>query len=237
MIDDEKVKAIIYKEDKLRQQSLKYADKVKDTLINSYTDTSVQAEFLAIICNSLDEDYGLGTTLCLDWMLEYYIAREFKNHAYPKMLEIWRYLVEHNHNQNNKLEYFNDCEAFFLDKERMIFVCGKIYKSEPRFLIINEPSYLNHKCYVRNIWRRVKNNCINNVVHPTLKNYQNVKFNMRYNDGKFRIYGDCRDEGHVLTYTDSFDRQKCDHVIWDINTPIRFFFEVNTLWTQITERP
>lgn len=231
----EKMRRSIDEHSERRHRQLRYARRVKDTIAKTCDDTDIHAEFLASICNELDEPYGLGEHLCLDWLLDHYIAIEFQRVAYPWMLEIWRYLVKHDHSERNKLEYFNDAEAFFVDRERMIFVCGKSWQRESRYLVIDDNEHfgdrLHHKCYVRRIWRRTRLNCIENVDQPTLRHYRDVGFDMGYHDGKFRIYGDCRDYGHVLTYENMFGKAKCDKVIWDLNTPLRFFFEVNTLWT------
>jgi len=213
--------------DAKRKKVLRYA---KDVFNRLPDDTDIVAEFLAIICHKTN-----CSELILDWMLDYYMALEFEQYYYPWMQKIHKYLIKHKHNERNKFDYFNDCEAFYLDKERFIFVCGTF--REPRYLVINEDfTILDNKrncCWVRKIWRKTRLNCIKNVDQPTLKHYRDVKFDMCFSDGKFRIYGDARDHGHVLTYQNRFGSSKCDKVSWNIGEHTRFFFEINSLLTQI----
>jgi hypothetical protein len=198
--------------------------------------TDAHAEFLAGICSNFDDQYGLGTQLCLEWFVDHYVAREFER-AYPWLREIWQFLIDGGHDHRNKLEYFKDAEAFFVDKTRLVCVFGTQYHRDPRYLVIyNEHGhvlkYPHRECYVRHIWRKTKFDCIGSVVQPTLKHYRDVGFELRYHDGPLRIYGDCRDEGHIFTYKSDFGKAKCDHAMWHLNEALRFFFEVNTLWTQ-----
>lgn len=195
--------------------------------------TDHQAEYLANICSDMDGRFGLGSQLCLEWMLDYYMALQFEK-AYPLLQEIKTHLVEQGHTERNKLEYFNDSEAFSINRGgKLTLVFGKHYPDEPRYLVIDEISDWTHRCYVRNVWRRTKLNCIGMVEQPTLKHYRDRNFDMHYRDGdSFRVYGDARDNGHVLTYEKIFGRGKCDKVIWDVGAHTWFFFEVNTLWTQ-----
>lgn len=217
-----------------RKRCMAYAHHVQSKLNkDTPNQTNIHAEFLAYICNEFDVAFGPGSQLCLKWFLDHYIAKEFER-AHPWIEQIWQFLVDNGHDCRNKLEYFNDAKAFFVDKTRHICVFGK---DEPRYLVIDNRkkhtlNLLWDRCYVRRIWRRTKLDCIGGVERPTLKHYRAIDFQMRFHDGPFRIYGDCRDQGHVLTYTDQYGSAKCDHAIWDINEPLGFFFEVNSLWTQ-----
>lgn len=215
-----------------RQKCLSSAKRASARLKKDGT-TGHQAEFLANICSDMDDRFGLGRQLCLEWMLEYYMALQFEK-AYVWLQDIKTYFVEHGHTERNKLEYFNDSEAFSIDRGgKLTLVFGKHYHDEPRYLVIDEISSINHRCYVRKVWRRTKLNCIGGVERPTLKHYRDKNFDMHYKDGNsFRVFGDARDPGHVLTYEKIFGRGKCDKVIWDVDAHIWFFFEVNTLWTQ-----
>jgi hypothetical protein len=204
-------------------------------------DTDLEAEFLARICQDIDQRFGLGSQLGLEWMLDHYMALEFERQAYPWVKEIHQYLVDNGHHARNKLEYFNDCEAFYIDPERVVLVCGSYYHLDPRYLVIDEPGVELvggidqwHSFYVRQIWQRTKLNCINSVEQPTLTHYRRRGFKLRgyCEKDRFRTYGDARDGGHVLSYERMLGRAKCDHVIWDVNAPMRFFFEVNTLHAQ-----
>ncbi len=199
-------------------------------------DTSNQAEFLANICSHFDDIYGSGRQLCLEWMLDFYISIEFEK-IYPWLREVWQFLIDNNHNIRNKLDYFNDSEAFYIDKDRLICAFGKSWSNETRYLVMDHKedygTFQTHNCYVRKIWKRSRKNCIGRIDRPTLSHYRKINFNLNFNDkAGFTIYGDCRDNGHVLSYKNYFGNKNCDHVMWDINEPLWFFFEVNTLWTQ-----
>ncbi|KKM86210.1 hypothetical protein LCGC14_1281270 [marine sediment metagenome] len=221
------------KYDAKRNKAITYAKKIVRKLDRENTD--IHAEFLAHICNELDTDYGFGSQLCLEWMLDHYVAMEFER-VYPEMLKIWRFLVDNKHNNRNKFEYFNDNEAFFIDRDRMIFVCGKRYEDTPRYLIMSsKKNSFIREFRVRQIWQRTKLDCIKNVEHPTLAHYRKIDFQPHFQEvGNFRAYGDCRDQGHVLTYQKIGNHSgKCDHTIWDINAPLHFFFEIKILGEQL----
>lgn len=222
-------------QDKRRRQRLAYAKRVTHVLSKGHNNTNLNAEFLGTICSELDSEFDVGSQLCFEWMADYYIAREFER-VYPWIQQIWNFLVENGHSERNKLEYFNDSEAFYVDTDRLIFVCGKSWQRESRCLVIDSHPDIGemkrHLCWVRRVWRRRRLNCIGSVDRPTISHYRAVDFAMGFHDGNFRIYGDCRDCGHVLTYKNEFGVGKCDRVISDINEPLRFFFEINTLWTQ-----
>jgi hypothetical protein len=207
-------------------------------------DTSIAAEFLANVCHPQDEKYGLGSQLCLEWMLEQYMAREVEK-AYPWIQQIHKYLVDNGHSNRNKLEYFNDCEAYFLKEDRIVMVFGKFYRDDFRYLVtdklcLNElPDHLNidffrHQLHVRKVWRRTGKSKYGSVFHPTVSHYSPCDFDLseysEHND--FHIYGDLRDIGHVLSYEKAYGKSKCDGAAGFIPETIRFLFEVNTLWTQ-----
>lgn len=196
-------------------------------------DTDHQAEYLANICSDMDDRFELGSQLCLEWMLDHYMALEFER-AYVCLKAIKTHLVEHGHTERNKLEYFNDSEAFSIDRGgKLTLVFGKHYSDTPRYLVIDNLSYASHRCYVRHVWRRTKLNCIGVVEQPTLKHYKDSSFDVRLTKGPLQqAFGDARDPGHVLSYEKMFGRGKCDKVIWGIGSHTSFFFEVNTLWTQ-----
>ncbi len=227
-----------------RQGYLHFADQVQKALGK---DQDTNAAFLAQICNAQDVHYGLGSQLCLEWMLDHYVALGFER-AYPLIKEIHQFLVAEKHSVRNKLRYFNDSEAFYIDPKRIIMVCGKVYRDEPRYLIMDGVETLNanirddwHNCYVRKIWQRRKLNSIGGVKQPTLSHYRAKNFDPHYTDedekhrferGWFTTYADGRDPGHVLSYEKHLGKAKCEHSLWDLNAPLSFFFEVNTLWSQ-----
>ncbi len=202
-------------------------------------DTSHSAAFLGKVLYDQDEMFGVGHVLCLEWTLDHFMARAFEK-AYPLLLEIHEFLVENGHGECSKREYFNDREAFFAHKDRPICVFGSRFRSEPRYLWIdrpeNSPGWSRHRSYVRQVWQRTGLDCIGGVAKPVLRHYRENDFDMKFRrDAPFRIYGDARDEGHVLTYEKMHGRARCDKVIWDVSAPLWFLFEVNTLHAQLTE--
>ena len=82
--------------DILREGWLKQAEEIA-TRLSSEGETDIAAEFLGRLCNSQDVRFGLGSQLCLEWMLDHYVAKEF-DRAYPWILDIWKYLIENGHN-------------------------------------------------------------------------------------------------------------------------------------------
>lgn len=120
-----KLDQMVEDDEQLRKRILAYAMRVISKLRrDGEHNTSNHAEFLATICNECDVVYGLGSQLCLEWMLDFYMAMEFKR-AYSRLYQIWEFLVQNGYRERNKLEYFNDSEAFFVDDERLICVFGK----------------------------------------------------------------------------------------------------------------
>lgn len=200
--------------------------------------TDHNAAFLGKILYDQDETYGAGTVLCLEWALDYFMAHAFEK-AYPLLLKIHKLLVENGRNQRNKYEYFKDSEAFFIYEDRPICVFGPRWRDAPRYLWIDDrENFLDtvrHRSYVRQVWQRTRLDCIGGVDHPVLRHYRERDFDMKFYDTRFRVYGDARDRGHVLTYENLYGRAKCDKVIWDVGAPLGFLFEVNTLHTQLLE--
>lgn len=196
---------------------------------------------LAIACQGLDKKYGIGgDKIVLDWLLDVYVALEFER-AYPLLLKTWKYLIAHKHHEQNGFEYFDCEEAFFLNKDQMVMVMGGGRQDDTRILIVDERSPnqtllpLFNRCYVRRIWKRRKRNCIGSIEKPTLADYRALNFKMEYHAGPpFRLYGDCRDKGHVLTYSKVLSPfGSCDKVRWNIQEPMWWLFHVNHLWKQI----
>lgn len=195
------------------------------------------AEYLANICVELDVKYDVGSTLTLDWFLEQYIAMEFERRVYKLFVEAWKILKERNHTYKNQYEYFSDAEAFYIPHEtKRIIVMGSwwSYGGSKVLVIDDTETRLFKKFYVRRIWKKTKL-CYDSIEQPTLAYYRKRNFDMGYGKNQC-FYGDCRDPGHIMTYDNSFiGHSKCDKVIWDLIGPIRWFFNVNTLWTQLME--
>ncbi len=223
--------ASLARSEEQRQRCLAMGKTFADKLAKACGDyTGTEAEVLAAICHQ----YSQNSNLCIEWMMDHFMGLEFVRH-YPLMKEIYKLLVKHNHHERNKFDYFNDAEAFYIPhKNKMIFVCGKIYKKESRFLIIDQDSshlyepfgFKDHSCYVRKIWRKLRRDCIKQVDRPTLKWYREKNFELRFRDSG--------DRGHVLTFEDRVGEPKCDNVHWDYGDHKWFFFEMDTLHTQIT---
>ncbi len=208
-------------------------------------DPMCAAKFLAQVCDSQDEKYGLGSQLCLEWMLEQYMALEFER-AYPWIQQIHKFLVDGEHSIRNKFEYFNDSEAYFIDHPQMVMVWGKTYQDEPRFLLMDrispkgtDPYYARQRFWVRQIWRQTRKKH-GFIQQPTLKHYREKGFDLGYKEGDNRkldlltTYGDFRDVGHVLSYERMTGRKSCEGAISFLPRSVEFFFEVNTLWCQTT---
>ena len=218
-----------------RKATLKYADGVSKRLtVASGDDTSVEAEFLAKICHQIDhaiEPAG-GPGLCLEWMLDHYVAMIFKKN-HDKMKETYELLVSRGHTERNKFSYFNLKEAFYIPdpgkNERMIFVMGNSCDRESRNLVVlsNKSIFTDEPaCHVREVWRRTRLDCIGGIDRPTLTWYKEHDF-----EGEYR---DARDRGHVLTIGGVI-RSQADKVIWDVSKPLWWFFYMNSLWKQICE--
>ncbi len=190
------------------------------------------AEFAARLIQHFSKDYGDEPSLALEWMLDHFVALRLEDHIMEWMHEIWQHLVSNKHDERHKFEYFNDAVAFFVRRERMAFICGKGH----RYLVIDNSTDLQDYLAVRRVWPRTRRNCINNIDQPTLRFYRQRNFSLQYNHP---IYGDARDPGHVLTYNryrfgkSRSEHGKCDKVIWNLNEPLWFFFEINSLHTQL----
>ena len=221
-----------------RKSVVAFSDDVLVDLRKMTTDFNIKAEFLGKMTANLDEKFGVGSTLGLDWLVDHYLAYEFERNVYPWVLEIHRLLKANKHHYQNKWEYFNDAEAYYIPhKEKDICVFGQSYYDRPTYLVIDEKSNFHHKFYVRQIWPRKKANAYF-VEQPTLAYYREYDFKLGYGDDSIS-YGDCRDNGHIFTYEQMKylreEHGKCDHSIWTLQETIRWFFEVNTLHTQLTE--
>lgn len=160
-----------------------------------------------------------------------------QNQVLSSLTQIRDLLRNGRHTQRNKYEYFNDCEAFYVEHPKIkVCVFGKTWHNKFRYLVMdmnNVPSF--HQLYIRKIWRRLKKNY--SIEHPTLATYRVMEFEPSYKNGGHPFYGDARDPGHVLTYNRfMLSHAKCDKTLWDLNAPLWFFFEVNTLLTQLTEQ-
>ena len=198
------------------------------------------AMYLANICAELDAQYGVGSTLCLDWMLDRYVAMEFERRVHPWFIEIWEALKAGGHTHRNQFEYHADAEAFYIPHEtKRLVVMGSWWKyGGSKVLVIDNTADERHwqKLYVRRIWRRTKLSCGRYMEQPTLSYYRKHDFVMGGDDGCF--YGDSRDRGHIMTYEKLMSQDgNCDKVIWDLQAPIRWFFNVNSLWTQLVGDP
>ena len=223
-----------------RANTLKFSNDVLADLGETTTDFNLKTMFLGNMAAKLDEKFGVGSTLGLDWMVDHYLAFEFERNVYPWVGEIYNMLKAKKHHYQNKREYFNDSEAYYIPhKEKQICVFGSWYSDRPTYLVIDDKSEYHHKFYVRQIWPRLKANSWS-VEQPTLAYYRKYDFKLGFADDSIS-YGDCRDVGHIFTYehmgllNDDDGHGKCDHAMWTLQESIRWFFEVNTLHTQLKE--
>jgi len=207
---------------------LKYAERVKRKLDKDKLGSLYKSIFLAKIAKENTEmDH-----LTMKWMLDHYMG-EYIKEAIPVMNKIHARLIENGYGNRNKYDYFNDCEAFYMAKDRPVFVLGKHYG--PKYLVMfNEPERIGGNIFVRHIWNRTRKDCIGTVDHATLSYYKKIDFKPRFIDSP-RLYGDCRDYGHVLTYEGWLGNPKCDNVHWDIHNHTAFIFELYSLSKQLFE--
>jgi len=174
-------------------------------------------------------------------VLDHYIAFDFERNVYPLVTQIYWMLRNADHHYQNKYDYFNGAEAYYVPhKTKKIYVCGQPCHDRPTYLVIDDLG--DGFCgdfYVRQIWPKTKLDCIGGVKNPTLSLYRKHDFNLSHTESKGVFYGDCRDDGHVLSYKRfnflGRDHGKCDHTIWDLNAPLHWFFECNSLHTQLIE--
>lgn len=233
----QKIKDRLKEHEKDQRDGRKYADRILKKIKTFDTDT--QAQILARICVRLDEEYGTGTHLAIDWTLDHYIGYEFEKNVSPMLEKIWVGLRNSGFTVRNKFEYFKDAEAFYIPHpELKICVFGRTYRDTPRYLVIDYThggEFVHfRKVYVRNIWDRTRKNCIDHVEQPTLSYYRKLNFQLR--GAGHPIYGDTRDPGHIMTYDVMFDGHgKCDNVLGDPAAPLQWFFECNSLWSQLNE--
>ena len=227
----EDIHAFLGKRDKERARVLKYAIRARRTVGK---DPDHTAAFLAKVCHDHDKQYGSGSYLALEWMLDHFMYLEWQRHR-PLFLEIMSRLKDYS--RQRPFEYFNDAEAFSVPaKNKRVLVCGKyaddgsigylVIETIPIESPLMPELWHRPEVRVRRIWPRLGRNCIGVVDRPTLGWYRRHGF-----EGK---YGDARDPGHVLT-CDRFG--KADKTIWKIHAPQWFFFEINTLHTQLSGEP
>ncbi len=231
-----KLSALIDKQCKHRSKVLQSSTRALKRL-QTDNDTNKAAIYLANICVELDDKFGVGSTLCLNWMLEHYMVMEFERRIYPRFLEIWEALRNGGYTYKNQYNYF-DAEAFYIPHEaKSIIVMGSWWKyGGTKSLVIDDLGCIFNKFYVRKIWKRTRMNCIDNIDRPTLSFYRKFNFVMSH-DSHSTVYADCRDNGHVLTYVRGLvNNSKCDSVIWNLNDHIQWFFQVNSLWDQLVNK-
>ena len=185
------------------------------------------SKYLANICVELDAKYDVGITLALDWMLNNYFEMEFDLRVRRFLPEIYTALKVGNYTEKNPDSHFRGLAFYVPHGEKTIFVHGGGAESWRYLVILDKLGYV----HVRKIWNRLGRNCIGSVDRPTLAFYRKKNFAPWDAPSRAsRFYGDCRDAGHV--FTTKF-LQGVDHVIWDIGTPMSWFMEVNSTWTEL----
>jgi len=213
---------------KYERKILKYAERVKRKLEEDSLSSVYKAIFLSKIAK---EDLEMNH-LTMHWMLDHYMGEYIKD-AIPVIKKIHAKLVECGYNGRNKYDYFNDCEAFYELTDRPVLVIGKHYGV--RYLIMHdEAGDMGNTLFVRHIWKRTRKDCIGTIDRATLSYYKNIDFKPRFIDEP-RLYGDCRDYGHVLTYGDWCHNPKCDNVHWNLHDHTSFIFELYSLNKQLFE--
>ena len=140
----EKLEAAVEERKVARAKIVSFGDDVLADLEKTTTDFNIKTQFLGHMAQRLDEKFGVGSTLGLDWLVDHYLAYEFERNVYPLVSEIHQMLRDRNHHYQNKREYFNDAEAYYIPhKEKNICVFGKWYHDRPTYLVIDESSDFN----------------------------------------------------------------------------------------------
>ena len=221
----EKLKAQFKKRDAVLDKIMARSDRELKRLSGDELLTE-PSEYLANICVELDATYNVGTTLALDWMLNSYFEMEFERRVQPWLSEVYEALKAGGYTEKNPVDQFRGLAYYVPHDEKKIFV------HEDSFLVIFDTSKIFEGVYVRSIWPRIRRDCIGHVDHPTLAYYRKRNFAPWEVKGLPGFYGDCRDRGHVFTFT-KFPRTGVDHVIWDIGRPMRWFMAMNSTWTDL----
>lgn len=174
--------------------------------------------------------------LVFEWTLEHTFGLLFEELYLPKCLEIHKALGLGGFTSRSKYEYQSDCEAFVVPHEKPVFAFGKVWHDSQKNLFVHSPCALGlfDRSHIRKIWKRTKKKHGAWIEHPTLKTYQDLDFEMRFNEGPFRMYGDCRDEGHVLTWEKNM-MSKCDKPTWSLGDHLQVLFEINSLHNQLVK--
>lgn len=181
-----------------------------------------------------DKKYGSAiASLQLEWTLDHYLVNELERRSYPRFLEIHAALVSGSHTSRKPFEFFKGL-AFFVPHEKLrVMVTGPEYGS-PRYLIVDDRKDFADTVWqdfrVRKIWSHFRKDQWA-VRRPTLAFYAKHDFDIR----KAVKYGDCRDPGHVLSYGNIGGHGRCDHVMWDINEPFHWCFQLGCLWTELVD--
>ena len=227
-------------------QTLSYSNRVAKVLKGDHDDTDDQAKFLANICQQLDERFGTGSQLTLEWVIDHYLGLEYHRNIAPKLAEMYNALVKGKHTLRNKAEHFKGYTYYIpTDKSKKVMVMTNEnngdYNKPWSWLVIIDENVISEKVYVRKIWTKTRLDCIQNVDQPTLSFYRKIKFDMCYDNG---VYGDARDRGHVMSLRqdkpydkengvhDDVEAGKCDHSLWHMDEALRWFFEVGCEHTE-----
>lgn len=219
------------------------------TKLKEYDDTDEQAKFLANICVQLDERFGVGSQLTLEWFVDHYLGGEYFNNIAPKLEELYDMLVEDNHTCANPWSHFKGyayyvpCKAANEYSSKKILVMTNENNENWKWLVIIDENTISENVFVRKIWKKTRLNCINDVDQPTLSFYRKINFDLCFDND---VYGDCRDIGHIMSYKSLKDINhdggistkvvgKCDHSLSFIADNIRWFMEVGFLHCEMIE--
>jgi len=217
--------------------------------LKTHDNTNNQAKFLANICFQLDDRFDTGGALTLEWMIDHYLAGEYHNNISPLLNELYDMLVDGNHTCVNKWEHCRGYVYYIPLKNKDEWSSRKvlIMTNENNYgwdwLVIIDSNIISENVYVRKIWKKTRFNSINNIDQPTLSFYRKINFDLCYDND---VYGDCRDNGHIMTYESSvkWDYEtknktkevgKCDHSISFLRENLRWFFEVGSLHCEMEE--
>lgn len=197
--------------------------------------TNDRAKFLANICVQLDRS---GDQLVLEWMIASYLGMSFAKNTYPMFVEIFDKLVENKNTYVNKFEHFKGYAYYIPCKGKRVLVMTN-ENNDFDWLVIQESNSIRDDVFVRKIWPKSKK-YYGHLEQPTLQFYRSFNFELtqypeKGTPGYQLVYGDCRDLGHVMSYTSQFGEDKCDQGSGFLTENLRWFFEVGCVHCEVME--
>lgn len=210
-----KVTAQVDKHNADTEQAQRYGRMLGGALINRFPDlhdkpedkercvfnTLLVAPSLAeIIAKTVHRGWDSGEYLGVEWALEYFWGLEVKR-SIPKLIEIYKILKDRKHTQKTPFVYNDmDYSIFYIrHKTKNIMVFDQQGYTQ---LVIHEKDFFREVINAVKIWPRTTKR-YGFLYRPSLNYYRKKKWKLKY--------GDCRDKGYILAYSEMFSRVKVDH--------------------------